>query len=242
MFNPPQQSPQELLSFEEWIRNRYQPLLGREEDEDDSDDSDDDEDIVIEEDEGDTDDNDDEDDSSDVDRLKSELEKNKQELAAARVAARKAKAEAREARQKAASETGNWEQVAKEHEATIADLREELAEATGGKQTSDYELDQFKREVRVTRLASRLGFRDPADAIAMLKDDQTGDDKTAERALRQLGEDKPYLRDPRKASGIPGNGTRSGSGLSMEQLKSMSPEEINAAWDKGVTETLTRGG
>lgn len=227
---------EEIAAFEAWLASRYRPLIGREGDEDDTDDDDE---IIIEDD--DEDDSTDDEDDTDA-GLKSELEKAHQELAAARVAARKAKAEARDARQKAASETGNWEQVAKEHESTIADLREELAEASGGKQTSDYELDQFQREVRVTRLASRMGYRDPSDAIALLKEEQTGDDKTAERALRQLAEDKPYLRDPRKGSSIPGNGSRGSGGLTHEQLKTMTPEQINAAWDSGVQEALTRGG
>lgn len=231
------------LNFQEWLSTRYRPFLGREDDDEDIDDEDtDDEDIVIEDEETPDDEEDiDDDDGDDVVTLRQQLAKAQADAKAAQAAARKAAAEGRKARQKAAADTGNWEAVAKEHEATIADLTEQLNETTGGKEATEYELDQFRREVRVTRLASRLGFRDPADASALLKDDQTGDDKTCERALRQLAEEKPYLRDPRKAAGIPGGNGGGRGGITAEQLKSMSPDEINALWDKGVQEALTRG-
>ena len=74
------------------------------------------------------------------------------------------------------------------------------------------------------------------------KPELTGDDKSCERALRKLGEEKPYLLDMKRARGRSMNGgVGGGVGLTMEQIKSMSPDEINANWE-AVQATLSRGG
>lgn len=251
------------LTYEEWLARFYRPIAGAEEgdgsgsgDGDDgdkdgsgaggSDDGDGDGDGSGDGDgdgDGDGGNNDDDDDSpgaqlAKAERMRADAER---ERDAAKTEARKARQEARQAREKAAQESGNWESVAKERAAEVEDLKERVTSAEERATAAEHSLDKFQRDVRVTRLASKFGYKDPRDASLHLNEDQTGDDKSCERALRELAKEKPYLVDERRASGGAINGSRGGS-LTHEQLKNMTPEEINARWDQEVSVSLAAGG
>lgn len=182
-------------------------------------------------------------DDDEVAQLRAKLDKSNADLAAAQRAAREAKKSARDQAAQAAQDSGNWEQVAKSREGEITDLREQLGEATDARTAAEYALDQYQRKVRVATVASKLQFRDPADAIAMLNDDDSSDDKSVERALRKLIENKPYLVDQRRATGRGMNGGSGGNGapFSREQLDKMSADEINGNWEK-ISASLERTG
>lgn len=249
-------------SYSEWLNSKFWPLMGREDDDEvptpeklkeDNPDWDDDkvkteherltaERAASTDDDTDDDADSDDGDDSDASELKKTLAKKDAELKAAQAAARNAKKEASDLRKKSAEESGNWEQLAHERESELADAREENGKLLERAETAETSLDSFKRTVRVTSIASRLGFKDPADAIALLKSEETGDDKTAERSLRQLAGKKKYLVDERRATGraMGGNGAN-GLALTKEQMEKMTPDEINAHWDQ-VQASLTAGG
>lgn len=92
----------------------------------------------------------------------------------------------RERKRKEAEEQGKWEQIARS-------LEEERDAALAGEQEAREELRAFQREVRVTRIATRLGFRDPDDALRFLADGEADDDNQCERALKRIASEKPYL-------------------------------------------------
>ena len=249
------QHPSLNAEFQQWYESRFWPVIGREDDDEGSKDDDDTDANADEEDDSaadaDTDDDDDDDkgkkaDGDAVTKLTADLAKAKAEITAAQQAVRKAKQEAREARNRAATDSGDWEKVAKEREAELADATERATKAEESATKTTGELDEFQREVRVTRIASKLSFRDPADAIALLSRDDTGDDKATERALRKLADDKDYLVDQRKATGRAFGAGGGNNGLfTKEQLAAMSTDEINQNWDKVQASTAalneTRG-
>lgn len=87
----------------------------------------------------------------------------------------------------------------------------------------------------VVAAAARLDFNDPADAYRLLDLQalEVTDDgvvKGLEQALQKLLADKPYLR---KQAGTKTSATNpaGASTLTLEQIKRMSPAEINARWD-----------
>lgn len=193
--------------------------------------------------EGDSDDDDDQDGGGDNDADLEQLRRDIADAERARIraeqAARKAKQEARQERQRKAQESGDLEALRREHDAEIADLNEQLESAREAAAVHEFTLDQERRVNRVQRLASQLNFRDPSDAIALLDDDDTGDDKSAERALRRLAQKKPYLVD-RKKGGLPMGGA-GGPRLTMQDVKRMSSDEINDRWTE-VQEVMARSG
>jgi hypothetical protein len=97
-------------------------------------------------------------------------------------------------------------------------------------EAAEYQLEQFQRTQRISSIANRLGFKDSEDAVRFLDDDDSDDDVTAERALKRLAREKPYLVDTRRSTGAPVGGE--GSTLSMEEIKRMTPDEVNARWEE----------
>lgn len=248
------------LSYDKWFIERYWPLMGREEDdeetpagggEEESTDPPAEEEPAggagSEEESSSDDDEEDEENDADEDelgRVRGERDKLRSQLASAEAAAQKAKKEARKAREDAAKKGGNWEQVAKEREAELQEANERATESEKRAILAEENLDKFQREVRITRLATKLSYRDPEDAISQLAKtpEVTGDDKACERALRKLADSKPYLVDQRRARGRAMGDGNGEAGLTHDQLKDMTPEEINARWDSGqVPSALVRG-
>lgn len=120
---------------------------------------------------------------------------------------------------KEAEQAGEWEKLAKQYEQERDDARGELA--------------RLKRRIDVEKIARRLKFRHADEAIALLPADlDDADDGKVEQALAQLAADRPHLINsgaPGPTGGPPGPAP---TGLTYEQVKAMSQEEINERWDE----------
>lgn len=220
--------------FRSWLES-HAPLIGGEEDDDDDNEPE-------PKPAGSGDDDDDDDDNpepaggggndEELKKLKADLAAATDRITKAEAAARKYKEDLRAAKNAAAQDQGNWEEVAKNAQAELEEVRQSVAALEQERDTAKGDLDSFQRQVRVTSIASRMGFKDPADARALLSPEDTGDDKAAERALRKLAESKNYLVDEQRATGRSmGNGGAATGLLTKEQMEAMSPEEITANWD-----------
>jgi hypothetical protein len=197
-------------------------IAGAEDDEVD----DDDDEVVDDDDDDDTDDDDDDDDDDDGTHArvpKSELDRLKRIAAEKDRDERDAEKARKKAEERARRERGEWDEMLSEKDEKIAEVEAERDEA-------HYQLQSFKRQIRVTQAAQRLGFRDPTDAEKYISEDEAENDTDAERALKRVLREKPYLRQDRPASGLPGGGGADVDGLTVEEIRKMSPEEINARW------------
>lgn len=164
-----------------------------------------------------------EDDKDHVRMPKSEADALRREVAESRKAKRDAEAKAKADAEKQAAEEGRWSDLAESRQ-------REAEEAAARADAAEYKLDQFQRDIRVNNLATQLGFKDPGDAIRFLDDEDTGDDESARKALLALAQSKKYLVNDRPRTGGPMGGSN-GGGLTIEQIKNMSPDEVNANWE-----------
>lgn len=145
--------------------------------------------------------------------------------------ARKEKEEREKAEKKAADkakrDAGEFEDLLKEKDEQIAAREAERDDVA-------HKFDTHVREGRVKDQARLFGFKDAADAMANLTTEDTEDDASVQRALRRVARSKPYLVDPRKATGAPMGGVNSSTGgvLTMDQIKAMSQEEIIERMDE----------
>lgn len=146
----------------------------------------------------------------------------RREVAEARKARKQIEESAKRDRERQRAEQGQWQELAEERQ-------REIDEAHARAESAEYTLEQFQRNLRVSGIANRLGFRDPQDAIRFLDDDDTDTDDKAEKALKRLAESKDYLVERRRGSGGPSTGGP--KGLTIEDIKSMSQDEINANWE-----------
>jgi hypothetical protein len=163
---------------------------------------------------------------------KNEYNRLKREQAEAAKARRKAERDAKKARERERKEAGQYDEI-------LAEKDEEVSAAAARAEAAEYQLEQFQRRHRITAAATRLGFKDPEDAIRFLDEDDTDDDVMTERALKRLAREKRYLIDERRSSGAPVNGER-GVSLSHEDIKKMSQDEINNRWEE-VQAALAQG-
>jgi hypothetical protein len=118
-----------------------------------------------------------------------------------------------------------------QYEELIAEKEEQIKNTEAERDEARYQLDAYKRRVRVTEAAKRLGFKDPDDAFRFLSDEDTEDEVSTERALKRLSKSKAYLVADRRATGAPVGGD-GGVTLTLEQIQQMKPEEINARWEE----------
>jgi hypothetical protein len=147
---------------------------------------------------------------------------------AARDADKAREAAEKKAADKAKREAGEFEELLKEKDEQIASLEAERDDVA-------HKFDTHVRENRVKDQARQFGFKDAADAMANLTTEDTEDEQAVIRALRRVARQKPYLVDPRKATGAPmgaGNGGGTSGTLTMEQVKQMSQEEIIERMDE----------
>jgi hypothetical protein len=190
----------------------------------------------IEDDDDDTSNNHEEDDDDQYVRVpRSQLDEHnrlKREAAEAQKAARAAQREAKRQREREQRESGQYDEL-------LAEKDEEVLAAAARAEAAEWQLEQFQRTNRITGAATRLGFKDPGDAVRFLDDDDTEDEVSTERALKRLAREKPYLIDNQRRSGAPVNG-ESGIGLSLDDIKKMSQEEINSRWEE-VQQALAQG-
>jgi len=85
--------------------------------------------------------------------------------------------------------------------------------------------------------AARAGFADPDDAVRLvdqgsLELDDAGNPTNLGNVLRDLLKAKPYLRSSTTLPADLGQGDRGRSTLTVEQIKAMTPDQINARWDE----------
>lgn len=102
-----------------------------------------------------------------------------------------------------------------------------LADLEQQSRSWEVERAQMRTEIEVARHATRLGFRDPADAFALIdagsiERDADGRPQNIEGVLKNLLRDKPYLRATATTGGADqgnrgqaGNGTQGGKPADM---------------------------
>lgn len=233
-----------------WLREQgiMPPIAGGAPDEDEDEDEDDDDakkkgDADDEEDEkpkkGGKDDKDDDEDEDEVKLSRAEHQRLKRKAKEADEAKKAADEEKAKAERKKKQEEGRWQELIDEEKLQTKTEKERADKA-------EAELIDYKFEVAVGRVANRLNFKDPTDAYLYLgrEFDKESDETQIERALKKVLDGKPYLKGDRKGTGGNGNGTGSGSGgFSMDQIKSMTPDQINENWSKpGFQDALKQAG
>lgn len=123
-------------------------------------------------------------------------------------------------------------------------LRAELAEAQAKATAAEIAANERELRLKVTRSASKAGFQDPDDAWGLLDLAEAGEDIDA--ALGELLRKKPYLARPAVTAstsgatngggnGASGNASKisagnpaSGGSLTIDQIKAMTPDQIQA--------------
>ncbi len=208
---------------------------GRDDGDDGDDDDDVDVDVTVRRPGADDDDDDDDDDTrssrGDDDFPWDEHNRLKREAAETAKRARAAERDAKKQRQKSQKDQGNYDEL-------LSEKDEEVSAAAERAEAAEYALEQFKKNNAISKIAGKLGFRDPSDAIQFLGESDVDDDVAIERALKRLGREKPYLVDTKRSSGAPVNGER--TTLTVEDIKKMNQDEINSRWDE-VQKALSSG-
>lgn len=136
-------------------------------------------------------------------------------------------------KEKEQREQGRFEEMLKEKDDERATTEAERDEAR-------LELYNHKRTLRVEKAAKLLGFKDPDDAIRFITEEDSEDDAATERALRKLAKRKPYLVDQRRSTGVPVGGGNGSVTLTLDQVKNMTQDEINANWE-AVQQAMAAG-
>lgn len=140
---------------------------------------------------------------------------------------KKAKQDKEAAERKKKQEEGRFQELVDEE-------RAKTVEAETRAERAEKELVKFKFQIKVNEIASNLGFEDPSDAHLYLSDDDLeATDKVLEGQLTKVLRQKPHLKSKRKATGgNGGGGTGPAGGLTIEDIKLMSAQEINKRWDE----------
>lgn len=142
-------------------------------------------------------------------------------------AKKKADAEKAAADRKKKQEEGRWQELINEEQT-------KTQEAITRAERAENELVSFKFQIKVNELATAAGFEDPSDAHLYVNQEDLKDasDKVIESELKKVLVKKPHLKSKRKATGGNGDGAGSPGSLTVEDVKRMSPSEINSRWDE----------
>lgn len=89
-------------------------------------------------------------------------------------------------------------------------------------------LSAQNRLYSVQMAAHKLGIVDPEAAAALLPADTPADQ--IELKLTEMLAARPWLKGTPAVNTPAGNPPKTGSGLTMDQIKTMTPDEINARW------------
>jgi hypothetical protein len=125
----------------------------------------------------------------------------------------------------------------------------EFDEAVQAREAAEARAAEMQLQYEVAARASTLGIRDPRDAVRLMDWDalefnDRGEVSNMDNVLTALLTEKPYLRGTVQAitpppggevtppGGNPSRERQSGSALTMDDIKQMSPAEINANWDE----------
>lgn len=125
-------------------------------------------------------------------------------------------------------------------------LQKKLAELERERESWQRERQERTLKYETMLTASRLGIVDPEAAYrlldtAKLEFAEDGTPKNLEQALKELLKAKPYLAQPAASAGSPTNPGRIHTSLTLDDIKRMSPEEINRRWAE-VQLVLAQGG
>jgi hypothetical protein len=165
---------------------------------------------------------------------KKEVDALRRQLAEASKAQRKIEADAKKAEEERQRQDGNWQRLAEEK---TRELEAERAEKS-----------KIEREQRVTRIATRMKFLDPADVLYRVPADDGADDALTEAALERIAKGSPHLiskESPKPEIGkvlepaaqvAADSGPKPPAGkaplTSVEDVKKLTEQEINDRWDE----------
>lgn len=159
-------------------------------------------------------------DPSDDDRRDRGMARLRREKQEAEARAKAAEDELAARQRKEAEDQGEWEKLAKQYETERDEARTDLVE--------------LRAQIQVERIARRRKFRNADEALALLPGDlDRSDEDAVDKALETLAENRPHLIDTGQ-SGSTGRPASSNNGgdLTVEQIKQMSPAEVNRRWDE----------
>jgi hypothetical protein len=166
---------------------------------------------------------------------KKEVDALRRQLAEAGKKQRKIEADAKKAEEERQRQDGNWQRLAEEK---TRELESERAEKS-----------RIEREQRVTRIATRMKFLDPADVLYRVPADDGADDALTEAALERIAKGSPHLiskespkpeigkvLEPTAAQVAADSGPKPPAGkaplTSVEDVKKLTEQEINDRWDE----------
>lgn len=99
------------------------------------------------------------------------------------------------------------EEEAGRHSEVVKTVEEERETEKKRADEKEAEIESLKRSITVKDVAARLKFNDPADALLHLPADTPNDEKSIEKALKKVAEEKKYLvGGPGSRTGAPGGG------------------------------------
>jgi hypothetical protein len=161
---------------------------------------------------------------------RSEVQRLRREARDARKSIKQREREDRERREKDLADNEKWKDLAESREDRITELEGEVEALKMEKQKDEH-------RASIVKVAKRLNFEYPDDAHRFLDSDDMEDEQSIESALKTVLRDRPKLKSKRKGSGAPisdDDGDRDGKGgqLTMEDIKKMSPKEVNDRWEE----------
>lgn len=158
---------------------------------------------------------------------RSEIQRLRREAREAKREVQKRETEERARREKDMADQEKWKDLAESRDERIAELEGEI-EALRMEGTKN------ERKANIVKVAKRLNFEYPEDAHRFLDVEDMEDEQTIESALKTVLRERPKLKSKRRGSGapIPGESEDDGKGgsLTMDDIRRMSPEEINKRW------------
>jgi hypothetical protein len=160
---------------------------------------------------------------------RSEVQRLRREAREARKTVKQREREERERREKDLADQEKWKDLAESREERVTELEGEI-------EALKMESTKNERKGIIVKVAKRLNFEYPEDAHRFLDSDDMEDEQSVESALKVVLRDRPKLKSKRRGSGAPIPGDESddgkGGGLTMEDIKQMSPKEVNERWDE----------
>jgi hypothetical protein len=159
---------------------------------------------------------------------RSEVQRMRREARDSRKSLKVREREDRERREKDLADNEKWKDLAESREERVSELEGELEALRMERQKDEH-------KANIVKVAKRLNFEYPDDAHRFLDADDMEDEQSIESALKTVLRDRPRLKSKRKGSGAPipgesGDEDGKGGGLTMEDVKKMSPKEVNERW------------
>lgn len=150
---------------------------------------------------------------------RTEVDALKRQAREGREAQKRVERERKEADEKRAAEQGEWQKLAEQAQKQRDDAIQQA--------------ERVQREALTARVASRMDFHDPADALWRLRDGEVDGEEAVRRGLERIAKEAPHLVKP-KGQEVPQLGqvlapTADVPGakppLDLEQIQKMTPQE-----------------